>query len=294
MYECKRCGYTTDFKANLKRHLEKKRPCQLTVHDDSLQNTIDLLNELSADKRYKENKHDTCIQKYECNECKKQFRHIQSLSRHKKLCKKSKSDEILRNEIEELKQLLHEHMADTKKIIPSIPSSGTTNNTTNNITNNNINIILSRFGHEDRSYIPEAFLTKCLRQKGQGVVELAKVTHFHPNHPNNHNIKAKNFTSLMKQGGLNVFNGDRWEMVDRDLALKNVFDNNYFVLDYHMGSNEEKLRREFGTHVFNNVEAWFDKMRNYDDKNRDFRDIIKKLRWMVLSESENIGSLVCA
>mgnify|MGYP001375093473 CR=1 FL=1 len=37
-YECKRCGYITNRKGNMKYHLNRKNPCKATLEDISIEN----------------------------------------------------------------------------------------------------------------------------------------------------------------------------------------------------------------------------------------------------------------
>ena len=46
MYSCKRCGYTTDIKGNLKNHFRRKRTCKPTLSDVPVGTLLDALNNL--------------------------------------------------------------------------------------------------------------------------------------------------------------------------------------------------------------------------------------------------------
>ena len=163
------------------------------------------------------------------------------------------------------------------------------NNTYVNQTNvdnrqNTINVFVAPFGCENRGYISDAFLTQCLKEKGRGIVELAKAVHFHNGHPENQNIRASKSDAL-KHKGVMVYDRGLWRMSDRDTILRKVFDNNYDMLDYHMGNNEDKLREQFGSALFNKVEAWFDNMRNYDVNSDEYKKCLRDLTWMVINET---------
>ena len=291
-YTCKRCGYEAKDKWNLKRHLEKVRPCKANSPDDA-PSASDLLRDLSHDYRFKD-QNTVRAKLHVCENCEKAYSHESGLIKHKANCKKHQN-EMLKSEIE------HDIMARVQAMLQdnanginntgigtSIKNISNTMvaNVTNTVTNNTINIHVNKFGIEDRSYIPEHFLTKCLKQRGNGVVELARVTHFHKNHPCNKNVRARNITSLVKYGSLEIFNGEQWTPADSDSVLKQIFNRNYTALDDHLGNNEDQLKRELGAVLYTSIEQWFDQVRNCDpDKTRDVKEALRKLKWLILENS---------
>lgn len=94
---CERCHYTTNLKANLIKHLNKKSICPSNY---SQRTSKELLNELLQPKEHK------------CPYCNKTFSHVNSLYRHKQ----------------------EKHNIDNHNAINNIDSHDTHN--TNNITNN--------------------------------------------------------------------------------------------------------------------------------------------------------------
>ena len=129
------------------------------------------------------------------------------------------------------------------------------------VTNNTFQptVIINQFGMEDISYVPGDILTRLVRQMDKGVVELAKVKHFHEKHPENHNIRGLSIKQRMAQ----VNTGTSWCYLDLDDLLERIFSRNYDVLDAHFLENEQELKMKFGN-SFRIVEAWFDKARNCD------------------------------
>lgn len=266
-HTCKRCGYEAKYKWVLRRHLEKINTCKQVENDSA----CNLMNDLINDRR-------EC---YICSGCNRSYNHLSSLSRHKATCKHALTEQI-ENKI----------MARVQDILDKGTHSGHTihnnnNNTVNNVvTNNTINININKFGIEDRSYIPEQFLTRCLKKRGDGVIELARVTHFHSKHPYNRNVRARNRTSLVKYKILEVYNGDKWAPADCDSVAKQMFEKHYTVLDDHLGNNEDQLKTELGAVVYAAVNQWYDQMRNCDpDKTRDVKDTLKKLKLLILEDS---------
>ncbi len=274
-YTCDRCGYEAKDKFNFRRHLLKAKSCEAL--NESSPSVVDLLAKLDEANNCKD-----AI--YVCAACNKPYVHKSGLSRHKSTCTEILRQDIKQDILAEVKDMLQNGHGD------NITNNNVTNNTnSNNVTNNTqntINIHINKFGMEDKSYIPEPFLTRCLKQKGNGVIELARATHFNKNHPHNKNVRAKNQTSLVKYGILEVFNGEKWTPGDSDSIAKQMFDRHYTTLDDHMGNNEVELKKELGAVLFASIEKWFDYMRNCDpDKTRDVKDALKKLKLLVLEHS---------
>lgn len=102
-YSCPRCGYTTAYRPNMKKHLERKRPCQALVADIPIETITreypHLLNKLSEESK-----------QYACEWCSARFTSRQGLCRHRgHFCQKKPSvtpEEALRSEVTELRQQL--------------------------------------------------------------------------------------------------------------------------------------------------------------------------------------------
>lgn len=91
MFSCKRCGYQTDVKINIKGHLSRMKPCE-TIHCDT-DRTV-LLNEI-----YEK------IGDYSCDKCNKVFTHQSSKYRHQRSCGNYVNQDIkLKYDIKDLKQ----------------------------------------------------------------------------------------------------------------------------------------------------------------------------------------------
>ena len=96
---CKRCGYTTNQKGHLIRHLNNKKQCSVLLQDIPCAELIDELG-----KKYNEKTHD-------CEFCGKRFNSRSNKSHHKTICKKrhnthstTSSVTLLRQEVKELKE----------------------------------------------------------------------------------------------------------------------------------------------------------------------------------------------
>ena len=95
MNTCERCGYESEHKQNLIRHLKNKSPCKPLLSNKS---TLSLIEELTK-KEYNDIT-------YDCEHCSKKFNNRSSMYRHMKNCK-SKVD-IVKNMETEIKALKEE------------------------------------------------------------------------------------------------------------------------------------------------------------------------------------------
>lgn len=95
-------------------------------------------------------------------------------------------------------------------------------NQTNN--NNNIQININAYGKEDMSYIKDhpnfkRFMLKCFSQQHNGLCEYVSKKHFHPDHPENHNIRKLN----KKDNFIQVHDGKKWKTDFKKIAMDDLF-----------------------------------------------------------------------
>jgi len=200
-YICRRCGYESNVKANLIKHLQRKVACQHILEDIEPSKLIEELNPSKSDKPHK------------CNKCGKSFAFSNSMYRHQKRCQhdnQKNSSEI--NELREKIKLLEEKINSQPQNI----NNGT-------IQNIQQNIQVNALGNEDISHITEHrnfknFMAKCIRDKIDGVCEFLVKKHFDDKHPENHNLKK-----LRRDDFMEVFDGRKWKIRYSDDILDDVF-----------------------------------------------------------------------
>jgi len=154
-YLCLRCGYETDFKANMKTHLDKKIKCVKNIN--SIGKDDKELYNLSLKSKRNE-------KKYNCQNCDKNYSRIDSYNRHLKSSKECKeyNDKNDKTYIKETKtnNVLNNNM--TNSII-----SNSNLTCCDTINNNNINIYIlpfdkewttEHFNDKERSYIVSSLM----------------------------------------------------------------------------------------------------------------------------------------
>lgn len=196
------------------RHYERKQPCIVTKEDIAPEV---LLNELVG------NNNDNEQIMYTCNVCNAGFKSRTTHYRHKKKCKPAQESELVTQLQKEVKELKDQMKAINASVANAQHASY---NTTNNIQNaqNITNITINAIGREDISYITQHtkftdFMVRCIRDKMDGVCNYLVKKHFHPDHPENHNIKKLN----KKDDFMECFDGRKWKIRYVEDILEDTF-----------------------------------------------------------------------
>ena len=202
--------------------------------------------------------------------CGKQYKHRQTLYAHRKNCdtyinrpvqegenieqaenekeEKEVSQEPLLKKIEDLeKKLLEEKVESQKKEIDSLKkvailenklASATkiSKNTTNNITNNN-NITINAFGDEKIDYITLKELIQFCNDKHFCIPNLIESTHFHPDHPENHNVRLPN----KKLKYCQIMRDNKWKTIPKDDAYSDMKVNAFQELSDTHDKHQDKI-----------------------------------------------------
>jgi hypothetical protein len=117
----------------------------------------------------------------------------------------------LQSKVKELEAKLDGQHASSSNTTTTTNNNNINNGTVNNNAVNN-NVIINAFGKEDISYLTEhkgfkKFMVNCLRSKAEGMVEFIAKKHFHPDHPENHNLRKLN----KKDEFIEVKTGKEWK-----------------------------------------------------------------------------------
>ena len=226
MFECLRCGYSSNLKTNIVRHLKRKRPCKVTLLD--VECSV-LLDEIKGENRAyekieylvsrskpkvsrskpavnqskpaifnfeKHKNHEKIPDELRCKYCYKIFKQKQGKSRHEKhRCKKNTNYSRIQK-LEYENKLLKSELVSTKQVINNISNtiSNTINNTNSNNTNT-VNININGLGNERVEHLLPFFkenIHRFIKLDPEYFAEYVKQKHFNPDVPENHNIKCTN------------------------------------------------------------------------------------------------------
>ena len=245
------------------------------ILDNTLDNTSIILDNTSI--KYNQNK------KYNCSNCNKLFNNYQNRWKHEKLCNNKINNDFLieenkslKEEITEIKKLLLQNAKIHPKTLQKINkqlinntntinniTNNTINNTTNNTLNNNINITYVKFGNEKLSQLlTKKEMTKIINKVRSSVEESIKMVHFNNKRPEYKNILITN----MKDNLAYIFNGKKFEVVSKDSALNNLFNDHMCNIECFLDDNniEETFKNR---QLFNFRREINGESKNYDISN---------------------------
>jgi hypothetical protein len=248
---CKRCGYKTNLKANLKTHLNNKTICKVLLEDID---RSELLKEI-------ENRELKKKSSYNCSKCNKELSTRQSKWKHEKTCNKLDDKDLkelvlnLTKEIEELK----------KNVNITINND---NSTTNNDNSININIILENlrpFGKENYDYIDQNSIKNILKPGRLIIYKFIKMIHFNINHPENWNY----FISNLRGNKANVYNGKRFELEDKVESLRKLIYSKKEFLEVFIKEIEDLLEID--------KEIALDALNYFENVEEEYKYVTKEL-----------------
>jgi len=262
-YKCRRCGYTSNLKANIRRHFQNKKLCFATLENIKI---CDFYEEVLGEKMpdiliyphsYPQNiplntpkyphsyPHTSSLYPQNipiqndtknniCQYCEKNLSSYKNRWRHEKRCK----DKAF------TKEEITEKMADKDQIIADLKIQNANllqkvGNTTNTTNNNTININLNGFGKEDLSYITGEFIQDLIRNNlFSAIPKLLKEIHFNPEHTENRNTLVPSRKDTLAK----IYNGDKWDFTSKDDVFEDMTDKAFNKLtEYGSGPKFEKF-----------------------------------------------------
>ena len=299
IYSCQFCNYSTNYKSNLKKHLNKKNPCNKKTIDTNISEANNFIkNEkksIKIDAEYAEIDAGTDAEyavadaeyagifgtkKYQfCEFCGKKFSSVSTLNRHKnKNCKynpdsSSESNRLWMKKLAKKDEIIKELKREKKelyKVIGEVASKPSTIN--NNVTQN---IIINSYGKEDISYIKDKYFTELLKIPFVSIPKMVKDIHFDPEHPENHNILITN----RKEPYIKVFKDNKWLLEDQREVLDELVDKSYDILGEHYEVVEKDLK-DYEQKRFINFSNKFD-----DDNGELKKKCSKDVELLLINES---------
>lgn len=222
-FQCKRCGYQTNVKQALLRHLQKKKVCEAI-------NANIIRDELILEIKSKV----LNVVTYPCQWCNKMFNNKCNVYKHVKVCKQKPNES---SNVIELQEQIKELQAEVKQLKENATTQNITQ-TANNIQNNTINITIKDFTRENLEYIDDRVKLECFRD--QDLIRIIDEIHFHPDHPENNNVKIKN----VKQNLMECMNDGKWVVKKKDDVLHQLIFNGYRILHTYYKSNKDDVEDE--------------------------------------------------
>jgi len=284
MYKCLRCGYTNDLKSNFKRHLRRKNTCKPKLKNISIGDIYNYY--FNTYKNSSLAKLPKCLAKlpkclaklgkvYKCIFCNKEFKHSSSKSTHEKhRCKIKKEKENYEN-LQKLVKLLNEQLKEKEKElnlklkkqkkelnlklkkkdkqISELMKKVGVNIGTQNIQNIQNNIKILAYNKTDMTHLKDKDYIKFLSHSNFCVPHMIKKLHFDPRKPENHNI----YISNLKNNFVMVYNGDQWNIRDRNEVINDMIEDNTNLL-------EDK------------IEDWLEKGKQYPQIMKKFNRYLEK------------------
>lgn len=284
-YKCLRCGYESDRLSNFKNHLNRKFVCKPLLRDINIQeikkfyvieeDTKDLILSSKipnvSSKIYPKNE-DNRI----CEYCKKVYSSYKNKWRHQKKCK-VKNTIVDQNNL--LKKQNSELINQVNKLINKV--SQLEKNQVNNYKNNNINsfnkIQVNNYGCENLDYITDKVFKKLLNTPLSAIPKLIELKYFHPDHPENHNIKITNVHDKFAK----IYKDNKWLISHKKDVIQELVDNGYADFEEFKDLNEEEVAYK--------IKEKYKKMEKYYIKNVE--ELYKQSELSIINGTNKIDSV---
>lgn len=270
-YQCKRCGYASEYKHCLERHLHKKIPCLPLLSDAE-----GLLESQRSQFARSESK-----KTIPCQKCGKLFSHSCSMYRHKKYCNQTTDSEKDKTTQERLNRV--EEQLQTVTNNPAHIHYQTTNQSNcNNNNNNTIQVVnvVHAFGNETIAHLNHGFLSQCIRRTNKGFIELLKKLHFDPNVPENDTVRIMN--KKLPLAEIRDAKGE-WAFARRDKVMSEMIDKGQGILQEHFDDYQEEIRIDTSETMWNYIVKWMEKMSDRDKTT--IEDVLLDIYVLLLNNS---------
>lgn len=277
LYACDRCGYATNYKAYLMKHLHKKVPCKALYSSEPQHSLVHKYQQRSK------RTFNTTTGTYDCYFCQRPFTSSSGKCRHQKTCHQRRHreeeerkattthqlNEAIMRQIEtsvrdslrdavfdSVRDSVRDTVRDTvRDMVPNLIQQQNTsnNNTTHTINHNNTNISvvnnnnnslhihIQPFGQENLEYLLEpenGSLKRILEERGPFIQNVVKEVHYNEDHPENMNM----YISNVRGKHALIYNGKQFELKLKDEYLKRMMDSKRSFIEGHydrVGLDEE-------------------------------------------------------
>lgn len=297
-YKCSRCNKIYKKKGDYNRHINRKYPCT------DMNKSGDIIKLKDTDRKINSETYIKYLNEKKCVYCEMEFSSKSNVVKHiKSNCKKIKESENEKEKIfnKKYKELMNEHLelkkttnneikklkqrlmkfekTDKKKIINNNTTNDNSNNNSNNVNNidntmntNNINqnVMLTGYGKEDMSKLPEKEILYAIKRVHYGPSELTRLTHFNHEHPEYHNIYIPKMNEKYGMAYNDVEND--WQLLNKDTLIEKIYtDKKNWIeenLEDFLGSLSEQKKIA--------LQRWLD-MEETNENTKDVKEEIKLL-----------------
>ena len=227
-YYCQACNFHTNLKSDYLRHTKTTKHIKLTTSGieenqcDGPNGTNDV--EVSSGNLF-------C-----CVYCKKEFTRKSSMKRHIKYTCTQSNDE----DMKELVRLLNERdCSNSKKLVKmksqidrltrklQLTNMSNNNNVLHGNINNNNNVSLLAYENTTHKFLHEKDYIRSIKDCNYCVKTFIEKVHFNTAHPENMNV----YISSIKANHIMVYKNNRWNIVDRNIQLENMYMDNEMQLE---------------------------------------------------------------
>ena len=126
--------------------------------------------------------------------------------------------------------------------------------------------------------LSKEYMLKLIKMPYGSIPKLIKDIHFHPKHPENHNVKITN----KKLPYIQLYKDSKWTIHDKKEVINNIIDDSFNLIDEHYNDvDKNNLRKR----KKDNYES-FQKEMNDDDKQIK-KKINKEVEILIINESKS-------
>ena len=309
-YICLRCGYTTDRIFNFKKHLNRKKPCFAKLDKVTNEEQKKIYNISNSSEKshlatlrnhnvtikcnhacnhkvaseigdsYEKHKSSmvTCNhpkKTYKCRHCRKQYKNRQHRWRHEKNCESFSESNLKKEELyEKMEELI---CCMTKMSEENNKMKHTINNyKMENCNNNTQNIIINNFWCENNEYIIEntKLMKKLLVSPHKSIPNVIKYKHFHPLHPENHNIRFRNKNHKLGE----IYEDNKWTYKSKKEILDDLLNSGYITIEEYKSNKSGELSEKL-KNIIHKVGELYE---------NNSEEIVEEIHLLVLNETKEL------
>ena len=190
--------------------------------------------------------------------------------------REAKFKEEIKIQYEEREQKWREERLELKKEIEKLMEKvGDTHNYHQTFNQNNF--ILNNYGEENTKYLSKEYMLNLIKMPYGSIPKLIKDIHFHPKHPENHNLKITN----KKLPYVQLYKNSKWTIHDKKDVINNIIDDSFNLIDEHYN---EANKEDFQKRKIINYKNFQNDMNNHDKTIK--KKINKEVEILILNESK--------